>query len=970
MQGSGKHATVSAAPDSPTKTRNSSLKKSGSEDNVRSGSIRRVTTTVPRKLSQPEEPFLCFSKGEALEQASHEIEHLEMILAASDKLLALLERGTYSATTLGSLLTLLNEGSATDEGRQRSRSLTGKRSRSRSVGGKSAKLGDSSNADVPLGDSVNKDETIANLNGRFSDCLDKLRQLERAACLTSVPIPAFLLDNDDGTKSDPETSKQIEKDRKREEKEEKEISKKEAKKNAEKLRNEKDEKDKDEKAAAKREKKSIRELPTKGTSEKIPPAPGGHVGGHYRETRNFPAPPVGMIRVSVSIPMIGAEYKATFQTTLTMKQVKVELLKKMAAYGTKNTDPECYFLSIMGLALLDESLVITQVMSQDEMLELKRPFHFQITGGSSVRKRVIIEEIDLVKTATEMLVKSAFYGLSTKQYSFKLECTRKSIPITLKDDIPFIAYCLRTTDSLIISAIPAVGTEGITEKLTIEYSPYDSLDEQKKVLCKSGFIFKQGGAEGGARTWRKRWFDLGKDGSDMLVYSENATSKVPKGSIPLMDILEVKDVTVQTQLAKDDKENSYLQINTNNRSLLLRFAVNTELHIWKEAIREFIELVQVEYLQAQKDPDNIFKISDSLEPGRTKTVRRKPNTRNKTFLERIKGKAGTGDEEDDVVVSVPFMARKDLSLNADFKWSSSDNPKETFDFLEELGVGASGRVIKAKHKKLQNFFIAVKIIPLSNKEVQEEIEKEMEILQTCRSDNVIAYYGCILRTNDTWILMDYCGAGSVKDVMKVCDETLIESQLQYVIQGTLKGLAYLHGKAILHLDIKAANILLTEEGVIKLADFGVSQTLKAADEKVQQDDFVGSPLYMSPEVILKKGYNDRTDVWSLGITIIEMAQGRPPNNDVRKMDDLVKIVERPSPTFKNPRDFSQPCKDFLARCLQKDPEVRPGCIALLADPFMFQICNAKVLLDLIWQSLEFFKQKRKAISAENDNLVI
>lgn len=115
--------------------------------------------------------------------------------------------------------------------------------------------------------------------------------------------------------------------------------------------------------------------------------------------------------------------------------------------------------------------------------------------------------------------------------------------------------------------------------------------------------------------------------------------------------------------------------------------------------------------------------------------------------------------------------------------------------------------------------------------------------------------------------MDYCGVGSVKDVIKVTMETLTEPQCQYVIQNTLKGLQYMHGMNILHLDVKAANILLTEEAVVKLADFGVSQVLKTSEMK-EQDDYVGSPLFMAPEIIRKQGYNNRADIWSLGITII------------------------------------------------------------------------------------------------------
>lgn len=176
------------------------------------------------------------------------------------------------------------------------------------------------------------------------------------------------------------------------------------------------------------------------------------------------------------------------------------------------------------------------------------------------------------------------------------------------------------------------------------------------------------------------------------------------------------------------------------------------------------------------------------------------------------------------------------------------------------------------------------------KRVQAELEKEIDVLKQCKHPNIVAYYGTKIQSEaqEIWIIMvslyicvltycqDYCGVGSVKDVMKMADECLTEPQIAYVLQCTLKGLCHLHQRGILHLDIKAANsmlfeslkmsndslVLLTDEGDVKLADFGVSETLKTGF--VVATDYVGSPLFMSPEVIRKDKYNDRADIWSLG----------------------------------------------------------------------------------------------------------
>eukprot|EP01126_Amoeba_proteus_P010107 TRINITY_DN13922_c0_g2_i3.p1 TRINITY_DN13922_c0_g2~~TRINITY_DN13922_c0_g2_i3.p1 ORF type:complete len:130 (-),score=19.63 TRINITY_DN13922_c0_g2_i3:44-433(-) len=125
-----------------------------------------------------------------------------------------------------------------------------------------------------------------------------------------------------------------------------------------------------------------------------------------------------------------------------------------------------------------------------------------------------------------------------------------------------------------------------------------------------------------------------------------------------------------------------------------------------------------------------------------------------------------------------------------------------------------------------------------------------------------------------------------------------------------------------------------------------------------QDDYVGSPLFMAPEIILKKGYNDRADIWSLGITVIELAQGRPPNTDIKSIEMLPQLVERPPPTFKKPSEFSPECNAFLARCLTKDPVVRPSSVMLMSDPFVINP-NPDALKEIIWQAREMMKSKRK-----------
>eukprot|EP01121_Diplochlamys_sp_Union-15-3_P022636 TRINITY_DN9709_c0_g1_i2.p1 TRINITY_DN9709_c0_g1~~TRINITY_DN9709_c0_g1_i2.p1 ORF type:complete len:232 (-),score=27.85 TRINITY_DN9709_c0_g1_i2:30-725(-) len=209
------------------------------------------------------------------------------------------------------------------------------------------------------------------------------------------------------------------------------------------------------------------------------------------------------------------------------------------------------------------------------------------------------------------------------------------------------------------------------------------------------------------------------------------------------------------------------------------------------------------------------------------------------------------------------------------------------------------------------------------------------------------------------ILMDYCGVGSVKDVIMNCKETLSEKQASYVLQNTLKGLQYLHTMSILHLDVKSANILLNESGLVKLADFGVSEQLKSNSKFIANDDFVGSPLFMAPEVIAKEGYNSKADIWSLGICVFEMVEGRLPNMDVKSIEQLPLILERPPPTLKNPKAWSEHLNDFIAKCLIKDPTERSSAIDLLLHSFFGNVPGPECLSDLIDMAVRLKASKVK-----------
>ncbi|XP_067356079.1 serine/threonine-protein kinase 3 isoform X2 [Channa argus] len=223
--------------------------------------------------------------------------------------------------------------------------------------------------------------------------------------------------------------------------------------------------------------------------------------------------------------------------------------------------------------------------------------------------------------------------------------------------------------------------------------------------------------------------------------------------------------------------------------------------------------------------------------------------------------------------SAPKSKLKKLSED-----SLTKQPEEVFDVLEKLGEGSYGSVFKAIHKE-SGQVVAIKQVPVESD--LQEIIKEISIMQQCDSPYVVKYYGSYFKNTDLWIVMEYCGAGSVSDIIRLRNKTLTEDEIATILKSTLKGLEYLHFMRKIHRDIKAGNILLNTEGHAKLADFGVAGQL--TDTMAKRNTVIGTPFWMAPEVIQEIGYNCVADIWSLGITSIEMAEGKPPYADIHPM---------------------------------------------------------------------------------------
>lgn len=252
---------------------------------------------------------------------------------------------------------------------------------------------------------------------------------------------------------------------------------------------------------------------------------------------------------------------------------------------------------------------------------------------------------------------------------------------------------------------------------------------------------------------------------------------------------------------------------------------------------------------------------------------------------------------------------------------------DQFELSSELGKGSFGAVYLAKDL-ITHRQVAVKQIEIESKEDLVEIQKEIEILASCDHVNITQYHGCFRKGKKLWIIMEYVGAGSCRELLSA--GPFSEQIISYIMSQILEGFLYLHGTGKIHRDIKAANILIGLNGEVKLADFGVSTQLSSYMSK--RMTFAGTANFMAPEVIKREAYSFGADIWSLGITAIEMAYGKPPYTEFDLNGVLRSILHDPSPSLDS--GFSPEFRDFVDLCLSKDPQKRATAEELLKHPFL------------------------------------
>ncbi|XP_033843530.1 TRAF2 and NCK interacting kinase a isoform X1 [Periophthalmus magnuspinnatus] len=298
--------------------------------------------------------------------------------------------------------------------------------------------------------------------------------------------------------------------------------------------------------------------------------------------------------------------------------------------------------------------------------------------------------------------------------------------------------------------------------------------------------------------------------------------------------------------------------------------------------------------------------------------------------------------------------------------SALRDPAGIFELVELVGNGTYGQVYKGRHVKTGQL-AAIKVMDVTGEE-EEEIKAEINMLKKySHHRNIATYYGAFIKKNppgmddQLWLVMEFCGAGSVTDLIKnTKGNSLKEEWTAYICREILRGLTHLHHHKVIHRDIKGQNVLLTENAEVKLVDFGVSAQL---DRTVgRRNTFIGTPYWMAPEVIAcdenpDATYDFKSDLWSLGITALEMAEGAPPLCELHPMRALFLIPRNPAPRLKS-KKWTKKFHSFIEHCLVKNHTQRPSTEQLLKHPFIKDLPNERHIRIQLKDHIDRTKKKR------------
>ncbi|KAJ2446905.1 Serine/threonine-protein kinase smu1 [Coemansia sp. RSA 2424] len=271
-----------------------------------------------------------------------------------------------------------------------------------------------------------------------------------------------------------------------------------------------------------------------------------------------------------------------------------------------------------------------------------------------------------------------------------------------------------------------------------------------------------------------------------------------------------------------------------------------------------------------------------------------------------------------------------------------NDPMLLYRNFVKIGQGASGGVFTAQPVGSPNI-VAIKQMNLEKQPKKDLIINEILVMRESKHKNIVNFIDSFLHRGDLWVVMEYMEGGSLTDV--VTNNLMTEGQIATVCRETLEGLEHLHAKGVIHRDIKSDNVLLSMNGDIKLTDFGFCAQL--TESMAKRTTMVGTPYWMSPEVVMRKEYGSKVDVWSLGIMAIEMVEGEPPYLNENPLRALYLIATTGTPKIQNPETLSPIFRDFLGQALEVKAEKRPDATELLRHPFLQKADPLRSLAPLI-----------------------
>jgi len=284
---------------------------------------------------------------------------------------------------------------------------------------------------------------------------------------------------------------------------------------------------------------------------------------------------------------------------------------------------------------------------------------------------------------------------------------------------------------------------------------------------------------------------------------------------------------------------------------------------------------------------------------------------------------------------------------------SKEDPTKFYKNMKKIGEGAAGEVFSAMDVRTGKR-VAVKKMEIT-KDSLPLLVTEIRVMKTSKHPNIVEYIeSYIISDNEIWVVMEFMGGGCLTDVLECFEDVrLNEAQMAFVARETLKALSYIHSTHTFHRDIKSDNILLGLDGLLKLSDFGYAAQLHKL--KAYRNTVVGTPYWMAPELIRGHDYGVKVDIWSLGIMVIELAEGEPPYMQYPPLRALFLITTKGIPPLKEQSKWSRELHDFMSKCLDTNVATRPHADVLLQHPFLLKSCEAKDFKGVIAQAKELKK---------------